>query len=344
MHNYSLTRDASVRVTRLVLGEMAVHDAQFDPLTFEVFFEHMAGINARLSAAIAALQLQHPKLTDADIAKLHRDFIAPPDSGAMERVKDELGRVLGAIEESAQKTGNAASDFSQQLISLTDSLSENEPNSSTILDAISGAATMQQSIGELQAQVQTSQREIEQLREDLRRTREDVVTDALTKILNRRGFNNKVDALVKAPAAPGRNHLLVLFDIDHFKQVNDTYGHVVGDRVLAGVAEVLRTVTAAAHLTAARYGGEEFAILLENTTCEEARRLAEGVLARVKSMTLRDRSKNAVIRTITISAGVAALGDDDAQRWTTRADQALYRSKTDGRDRVSFDEAIALAA
>ncbi|CAN5354295.1 GGDEF domain-containing protein [soil metagenome] len=344
MHNYSLTRDASVRVTRLVLGEMAVHDAQFDPVTFAVFFEHMAGINARLSAAITALQQHHPKLTDADIAKLHCDFIAPPESGAMERVKDELGRVLGAIEASAQKTGNAANDFSQQLLTLTASLSESETNTTTILDALSGAATMQQSIGELQAQVTTSQREIEQLREDLRRTREDVVTDALTKILNRRGFNAKVDELVQTAPTPGRNHLLVLFDIDHFKQVNDTYGHVVGDRVLAGVAEVLRQVTTSEHLTAARYGGEEFAILLANATCEEARRLADGVRERVKAMTLRDRSKNAVIRTITISAGVAALGDGDAQHWTARADTALYRSKTDGRDRVTLDQAFALAA
>ncbi len=342
-HHYTLTRDASVRVTRLALGEMAVHDARFDPLTFSVFFEHMAGMNARLSAEIARLQAERPRLGDADIARLYRDYIAPPDARAVQRVKDELGRVLGEIEQSAQETGSAANDFSQQLESLSDSLQASEPDTSTIMSALSGATVMRRSIEQLQSQVQTSHREIEQLREDLRRTREDVVTDALTKVLNRRGFDAKVDALVHAPAQAGRHHLLVLFDIDHFKQVNDTYGHVIGDRVIVGVAEVLRGIAASPDRIPARYGGEEFAVLLENATREEARQLAETVLQRVKAMTLRDRSRNRVVRTITISAGVAALESDDAQRWTARADQALYRSKTEGRDRVTFDDAPAAA-
>jgi diguanylate cyclase len=126
-----------------------------------------------------------------------------------------------------------------------------------------------------------------------------------------------------------------MFDIDHFKNVNDLHGHVVGDRVIQAVATILRGSITDPAQSAARYGGEEFALLLPNTTPQRATELADAVRMRTKAMRLRDRRTHDVILTVTISGGVAELGPgDDALSLMARADAALYRSKAAGRDRV----------
>jgi diguanylate cyclase len=128
-----------------------------------------------------------------------------------------------------------------------------------------------------------------------------------------------------------------MFDIDHFKKVNDAHGHVMGDRVIRGLGEILRvSLPDQGHGAAARYGGEEFAIVLPHSTLADATRLAEQVRERAKAMRIRNRNTQEVLFTVTISGGVAALQPgDDAQALIARADGALYQSKNGGRDRVS---------
>ena len=128
-----------------------------------------------------------------------------------------------------------------------------------------------------------------------------------------------------------------MLDIDHFKIVNDTHGHVMGDRVLQAVGEVLKSCLSTESSTSvARYGGEEFAMLVPDSTIEECLRLAELVRARTKALKIRDRRTQAVVLTITISGGIAVLQqDEDAHALITRADRALYQSKQDGRDRIT---------
>jgi diguanylate cyclase len=134
---------------------------------------------------------------------------------------------------------------------------------------------------------------------------------------------------------PGSTHCLIMLDIDHFKRVNDTHGHQVGDRVLEGLGTLLRSVPAEPGMACARYGGEEFAILLPSTTLNKAVQLAEAVRSRTRGIRLRNRNTQTVELTVTVSAGVAAWRPgDDAGDLVSCADAALYRSKTNGRDRV----------
>jgi len=155
-------------------------------------------------------------------------------------------------------------------------------------------------------------------------------------VLNRRGFDERLAALAGTPPAESRDHALVMIDIDHFKAVNDSHGHLMGDRVLQGLAAVLRASVPDPELNVARYGGEEFAILLPATSREASLRLAGEVLQRTRAMTMRDRRTGQVVQRVTVSAGVAWLGEgEDAGSWLARADEALYRSKQDGRDRVT---------
>ncbi|BAL87935.1 hypothetical protein AMIS_27150 [Actinoplanes missouriensis 431] len=159
--------------------------------------------------------------------------------------------------------------------------------------------------------------------------RQMAVTDELTGLRTRRYFQEKLHNLPD----PDRGTAVVLLDIDHFKRINDTYGHDGGDRVLREVALRLAGAVRRGDL-AARYGGEEFAILLSSTTHDQALAVADRMHAAV-----RDRPCSAgpdVEVDVTVSAGVACLPTDvdDPGRLTLLADQFLYEAKAAGRDRV----------
>jgi diguanylate cyclase len=130
---------------------------------------------------------------------------------------------------------------------------------------------------------------------------------------------------------------LIMLDIDHFKRVNDTYGHPLGDRVIAAVGQSIRECVGQAGV-AARYGGEEFAVLLPSQQIEIAERLAQSIRKRVEQGTIRRRHGEEPIDGVTVSAGVAVWHqEDDTSSLIERADRALYASKRAGRNRVTVD-------
>jgi diguanylate cyclase len=128
---------------------------------------------------------------------------------------------------------------------------------------------------------------------------------------------------------------LVMLDIDHFKSVNDTHGHLIGDRVIRFVAQVLEKNIKGKD-TAARYGGEEFTVLLPETPATGAKSVAESIRKAVANAQLVRADNKKPLGQITISAGVATFAaGEDVMEFINRADQALYRSKNEGRNRVS---------
>lgn len=165
-------------------------------------------------------------------------------------------------------------------------------------------------------------------------------TDPLSGLANRRGFDRMADAALERIGRSGRPISVVLFDLDHFKRVNDTFGHAVGDSVIAGFAAVLRD---AAPATAAvgRQGGEEFVMLVEGATARSAWLAAEAVRARTAA------GLGADLPAMTVSAGVAELRPGESlSDLLRRADQATYQAKATGRDKVclaSEDETSAMA-
>ena len=334
---YSQNKEETVVLVRQVLTALGQHDAAFNPLSFAVFYEHAAGINPRLSAALDEQMHSTPRLDDAAVQRLHQDFVADVGLAEAERIQGDMQRVMTDIVQSARRTGKQAGDFGEQLQGLSGVLVDVEVQRlSPHLDAaLASTQAMRQSVQALQDQVSASQREIEALRADLMRTREESLLCPLTRVLNRRGFDERLHAMLAQPPARGTQHCLIMLDIDHFKRVNDTHGHPVGDKVLEGLGAVLRSVPPEPGMACARYGGEEFAILLPSTALNKAVQLAEAVRTRTRGVRLRNKSTNAVELTVTVSAGVAAWRPgEDARALVSCADAALYRSKANGRDRV----------
>ena len=171
--------------------------------------------------------------------------------------------------------------------------------------------------------------EIEKLRADLARL---AMIDPLTAILNRRAFMLEYERELSRCVREKTGLALAIFDVDHFKDVNDTHGHLVGDKVLRRVADTLRA-SLRGHDVIGRYGGEEFALLMPGA--DTAAALAGTERARL-AVSERPIQAGPLRIPITVSAGVAAVGAADAD-WESllrRADAALYEAKRNGRNRV----------
>jgi diguanylate cyclase (GGDEF)-like protein len=160
-----------------------------------------------------------------------------------------------------------------------------------------------------------------------------MLTDTLTAVANRRHLDERLKEELARLHRYGQPLAVILTDIDWFKQVNDNHGHAVGDKVLKAFAASLHQNIRSTDFLA-RYGGEEFVILLPNTGFDEAIALAERMRKAIKALRFEGYDF-----TITASFGVVLCGpQESAETIISRADQAMYKSKTRGRDRVTaFD-------
>jgi len=171
-------------------------------------------------------------------------------------------------------------------------------------------------------------------REDQLRLEAD--TDPLTKLSNRRGFASRAERVIKACEAGGAPATVLMFDIDHFKRVNDTYGHDGGDVVLRVLGEVLRSGLRKLDLIG-RLGGEEFVVLLPGVHLDAAAKTAETLRAAVDALMIE--VSPGVMGQVTVSIGVALLQSDLTDA-LTRADRGLYLAKEGGRDGVVVDTGL----
>jgi two-component system, cell cycle response regulator len=172
-----------------------------------------------------------------------------------------------------------------------------------------------------------------QLEDSLGKLRTMAATDHLTGLANRRRFSEELQRQFSEAVRYGHDLACCMCDLDHYKQLNDTLGHQLGDDVLVVTAEVIRATLRLSDV-AARYGGDEFVLLLPNTCLEEAlavgRRMREDLAARLAQSTMP-------VRLVTLSMGIASLGvhqPASADVLVSMADRALYAAKAAGKDRI----------
>lgn len=173
----------------------------------------------------------------------------------------------------------------------------------------------------------------DELEESLRRRMHDAALyDALTKACNKQHFLQRLDGEVSYAKRHRGPLALLMLDIDHFKRINDTFGHPAGDRVLAALGQIVKGTVRTEDLFA-RYGGEEFAVLCRGTDSDGAAALAERLRERVQAAALDCGGRPIAV---TVSIGVATWLDqpDSSKKLIDDADQALYKAKRAGRNRV----------
>lgn len=200
--------------------------------------------------------------------------------------------------------------------------------------------------GELNARIWTQlrrKRYADTLRERLEDSLEMAVTDPLTGLHNRRYISSRLQQVAEIVASGNTVASVMIADLDHFKRVNDTFGHEAGDFILREFSERLKSHLRAVDL-AARYGGEEFVILMPDAPLIEAQAGAERLRAEIADVPFRLPGEGGVLE-VTVSIGVAEIRTgDDVDTVLRRADEALYRAKAEGRNCVMSDQKASQAA
>jgi diguanylate cyclase len=340
---YLENKERSTEILRLALPLMARQLAAFHPLSYALWYEHCAGINPDLSRILDGRLTSNTALTEADVWRLYAQHIAARDMEAFERLQLQLRNLLEDTAQSAAAASTQAADFGHSLEGHARVLAapqEPEKIRQVVGEMIAGTRKMQSITQDLSAKLQARTNEVNSLTESLRRAQSEALLDSLTGLKNRRGLERAVEDLLRE--SPGLlGSALLLADIDHFKVVNDTYGHVLGDKVIRAVAHVLRS-TIKGRDVAARLGGEEFAILLPQTSLTGAAAVAEQIRGTVAQGRICRPDGNESIGQVTLSVGVAiAIPGDTLEALLERADAAMYAAKRAGRNRVSVAGDIA---
>jgi len=165
------------------------------------------------------------------------------------------------------------------------------------------------------------------------------ITDPLTKTNNRTSFNESLQREVKLSHRNARHLSIIFFDIDHFKAINDTYGHECGDIALASAANCIKEAVRGSDMVF-RYGGEEFVILLSDTNIDGAIAMAERIRCNIENHTI---AYGMNILKLTASLGVSSLkGNDTDDSLIKRADDAMYAAKENGRNQVQIESSMKL--
>ena len=169
--------------------------------------------------------------------------------------------------------------------------------------------------------------------DETKRWKTQALVDPLTKVLNRNAYNLTLEQTIRDFRRYKDHTILMVADIDHFKKLNDNYGHKTGDRVLRSVASSLNNSIRASDFVF-RYGGEEFVILLKKCSLDQGKKVAEKIRRQVEENFSLDKGQKL---SVTISLGLTQFKENDSEDSVfQRADQALYKAKTNGRNRVEI--------
>jgi diguanylate cyclase len=336
--------EQSAEYLRLALPLMTRQAAGLHPVSYAVWYEYVAGINPSLRQRIDELTRNDQVLDDKDVMQLYRDHIAEIDETVARRVSQGFEKVMVDISASTAQAADEAGQFGKLLKSWSDDLAAGRHATTLshgIADLLHYSRDMQQTVTSLRGRLDESRREVEELRQEVHRAREEAMIDGLTGLANRRSFDMMLAKCLAATVPDAQGPSLLIADIDHFKRINDNYGHLFGDKVIRAIATILRDNVKGKDL-AARYGGEEFVIILPDTPLAGAHHVAEMIRKTVAGSRIKRIGSNEIVANVTISLGVACRRPGESeQELIARADNALYQSKEQGRNRVTLAQASA---
>lgn len=311
------------------------------PQFYELFYTYATGVNPALNDRINAVFADGESA--ADLAeKLYNQFLRA--NNLDERITEVSSQIYQSIDNVHSAIDAATKGATAYTGSLTNATGVfNTEADPVVLRALAQklmveTRKMQETNRALENSLDASKQDIASLRRDLEEVQRESMMDALTKLYNRKCFDQTIERNILDARERNRSLSLVLVDIDHFKSFNDTFGHQTGDQVLRLVAMTLRAHTKGQDL-AARYGGEEFALLLPDTELRGGTALSEKVRKAIQSKELLRRSTNEKLGRVTASFGVAQLNErDTSNSLIERADKALYAAKGAGRNRVIAED------
>ncbi len=320
------------------IGQLRRNEIAAYPRNYELWYTYCAGFNHSLNKAVNDILRARGRITPDEVYAVYSQFLAPSRLG--DRIEEVGGRIASEIDQVVgvmERTINANAQYCESLSGASSQLAATTDSSTVagIVQSLIAATRATESTNRhLEAQLAESRKQIAELQESLDAIRYESLTDELTTLANRKHFDQSIERAVAQANDAKEPFSLLITDIDHFKNFNDTWGHQTGDQVLRLVGLAVRQNVKGQDI-ACRYGGEEFGIILPRTNLEHALTVADHIRVAVMSKELVKRSTGENLGYITISIGVSTFRPGDTvQTIVERADSALYLAKRTGRNRV----------
>lgn len=330
--------ERTMAFAEVALGQIRSLKQTAIPRNYEIWYVYATGYNAPLNKIINETLARNGKLTEADLEQIYDTYLSHIKT--TDRIDKVGARVIGEIDDVVDVLSEALGMTSSYDASLSGAAKElslakqAEQIKSIIESLLRSTGEMRESNKTLEDRLILAKSEISNLQQSLEAIRAESLTDPLTGLGNRKYFDRMIGMAVQSALASGEPLSLLLFDIDHFKSFNDSYGHLTGDQVLRLVGLSLKQTIKGQDITA-RYGGEEFAVVLPNTALRQALTVADHIRRAVMAKELKKKSTGEILGRVTISVGVSMLKQgDDTEALIERADACLYAAKRNGRNRV----------
>jgi len=321
---------------RLALPLISKHKSPVNPVNYAVWYEYVSGENLALSNAVDALLIANKTISTEASQNLYEKYVLMDMPNRLESTNNGLKLVvdntLSDINNIESTTNQCLSGFTDSQMALEDCNDLNDLKC-LIGNILANTEKMSETSNDLKQSLEQSSHEIAQLKQELEAVKEAAQIDSLTGLLNRGAFNHELNTLCQSTSD---NTALILFDLDHFKNINDSFGHLLGDKVIQFFAALLKKYSGE-HCFSARYGGEEMALLLFNISQQEAVEIADRIRINFASSRLKKRGHDESIGQVTVSIGISMKNKNDTpSELIERADKALYQSKENGRNQINI--------
>ena len=330
--------ERTMAFAEVALGQIRSLRQTAVPRNYEIWYIYATGYNAPLNKIINETLARNGNLTEADLEQIYETYLS--HIKATDRIDKVGARVIGEIDDVMSLLTDAlgmSANYDASLNGASEKLSAAKTPDQVkgvVESLLRSTREMRETNKALEERLMLSKNEISNLQQSLEAIRAESLTDPLTGLGNRKYFDRMIETAVQDALATGEPLSLLMFDIDHFKSFNDSYGHLTGDQVLRLVGMSLKQTIKGQDITA-RYGGEEFAVVLPSTALRQALTVADHIRRAVMAKELKKKSTGEILGRVTISVGVSMLKPgDDPDALIERADACLYAAKRNGRNRV----------
>ncbi len=314
------------------------------PVCYHVAYEYVTQRHGELTQEI---DIQLKKAGGLDSHFLFHLFenhcLKGEDSDKLDEHLADLHNLLFKVLEGVTNNNSQTDIFSQTLqkqshaLEANPSLEDLRGIAQTLMHATTQAMDNNR---KLHSNLQSVEQKSLSLQSEVKKLRDEISTDPLTGLFNRRALNKRMTELVETYEEAETPFSILMLDIDHFKRFNDNFGHIIGDEVIRRVGMTLRNKVREVDFPA-RYGGEEFTVLLPETDIFNAMDIAQSIHQSVANLILVKRSTKEKLPKVTISVGAASFRQGESpETLLERADQALYQAKESGRNQIVSETEI----
>lgn len=331
-------------IFRITISLMGKHGVPPLPNNYKVWFEYASG-NPRICEVIDGIIGKGRPITQKVNDRIYSEYVEYDTQPVYKRLEEGITRILSEVQDGIRNTGKEVSERGKNIERISNQVSGKD--GSEKIRSIANTILFEthailQSSEAFKNRLDSSSEEVEALKKELASEKEKAVTDALTGLANRRALEAELKRKMQSVKEKKSALCLLMLDIDHFKRINDTHGHLVGDRVLTITSSLLKDQVKGKDFIA-RYGGEEFIVLLPDTPMVGAMILAEKIRVNVEGLQLQVKKgkEKESIGKVTISIGVAQYNPSEPMEdLIARADRCLYHSKSNGRNQVTGENML----